>query len=48
MTMSKNGSISISVIPKGFILAFRNGFAPAKIFNAIPSPLFSAARNCAR
>jgi hypothetical protein len=37
------GSISISVIPKGFIPAFRNGFAPVKIFNAIPSPLFSAA-----
>jgi hypothetical protein len=36
-------SISISVIPKGFILAFRNGFAPVKIFYAIPSPLFSAA-----
>jgi hypothetical protein len=31
------------VIPKGFILAFRNGFAPVKIFYAIPSPLSSAA-----
>jgi hypothetical protein len=30
------------VIPKGFILAFRNGFAPVKIFYAIPSPSFSA------
>jgi hypothetical protein len=24
-------------------MAFRNGFAPVKIFNAIPSPFFSAA-----
>jgi hypothetical protein len=31
------------VIPKGFILTFRNGFAPVKIFYAIPSPFFSAA-----
>jgi hypothetical protein len=37
------GSISVSVISKGFISAFRNGFAPVKIFSAIPSPLFSAA-----
>ena len=29
-----NGSNSISVIPKQ--ITFRNGFAPAKIFNAIP------------
>ena len=41
--MVGDGSISISVIPKGFIWAFRNGFASVKIFNAIPSPLFSAA-----
>ncbi len=37
------GSIFISMIPKGFKLVFRNGFASVKILNAIPSPLFSAA-----
>jgi hypothetical protein len=36
------------VISKGFISAFRDGFAPVKIFYAIPSPSFSAAMNCAR
>ena len=36
-------SISISVIPKSFISAFRNGFASVKIFYAISSPPFSAA-----
>jgi hypothetical protein len=40
---TSDGSIFISVISKGFILAFRNGFALVMIFNAIPSPLFSAA-----
>ena len=29
------------------MLVFRNGFAPVKIFNANPSPLFSAALNSA-
>jgi hypothetical protein len=29
-------NISVSVIPKGPILAFRNGFAPVKILNVIP------------
>jgi hypothetical protein len=33
--------------PKGFIRAFRNGFAPVKIINDIPLPTFSAAMNCA-
>jgi len=42
------GSISISVMPKGSLSAFGNGFAPVKIFNAIPLPPFSAALNCAR
>jgi len=31
-------SIPISMMSKGFMSAFRNGFAPVKIFNAIPSP----------
>ena len=43
MKFPLEGSISISVIPKGFILAFGDGFAPVKIFYAISSPLFSAA-----
>jgi hypothetical protein len=37
-------NISISMIPKGFIWAFRNGFAPVKIFYAsiIPkSPIYN-------
>jgi hypothetical protein len=37
-------SISIS---EGFILAFKDGFASVKIFNAIPLPPFSAALNSA-
>jgi hypothetical protein len=42
----KEGIISISVIPKGFIPAFRNGFAPVKIFNAIPkSPVYHGNRD---
>jgi len=41
-------NISISVIVKGPLTAFGNGFAPVKIFNAIPLPPFSAAMNCAR
>jgi len=41
-------SISISMIQKAFILVFWNSFAPVKNFYAIPSPLFSAALNCAR
>jgi len=44
---TRNVSISISVIPKGQVSAFGNGFAPVKIFNAIPSQPFSAALNCA-
>ena len=32
---------------KGLMRAFRNGFAPMKLFNAIPLPSFSAAVNCA-
>jgi hypothetical protein len=41
------GSISISVIPKGSLSAFANGFAQVKIFNVIPLPPFSAAMNSA-
>jgi len=41
------GSISISVIPKGSLSAFGDGFAQVKIFNVIPLPPFSAALNSA-
>jgi hypothetical protein len=34
-------------MPQSFILAFDNGFAPVKIFNAILSSFFSALRNFA-
>jgi len=40
-------SISNSVIGKSLLSAFGNGFAPAKIFNAVPEPPFSAALNSA-
>jgi hypothetical protein len=41
------GSIHISVIPKGSLSAFGNGFAPVKLINAIPLPPFSAVLNSA-
>ncbi len=46
-TAQLDGSILISVILKGSLSAFRNGFAQVQIFYAIPLPRFSAALNCA-
>jgi len=46
-TINKEVNISISMIPKVFISAFRNDLAPVKILYAITSPPFSAAMNSA-
>ncbi len=41
----ENGFIHISVISKGFIWAFRNGFAPVKIFVVLNT---TSPSNCVR
>jgi hypothetical protein len=46
-TKGRIGSIPHSVMHKGYVSTFGNGFAPVKFFNAIPLPFFSAALNSA-